>query len=92
MHFDRDSGVTAVREPAGHLCRPPPSVVLPVVLREDEVELAQLREPRQDGPHLVPEEEVHKAGAVDPIGVGPQVIANLNYEIWQTGRHADCDR
>ena len=70
--MDRDSGVTAVREPAHHLRRPPLGVVLPVVLREGEVELAQLREPRQAGQHLVPEEQVQKARAVDPIGVSGQ--------------------
>ena len=58
MHFDRDSGVTAVREPAHHLRRPPLGVVLPVALVEGEVELTRLREPRQDGQHLVPEKEV----------------------------------
>ena len=68
IHFDRDSGVTAVREPAHHLRLPPLGVVLQVVLHEGEVELAQLREPRQDRQHLVPEEEVQKARAVDPIG------------------------
>ena len=67
MHFERDSGVTAVGEPAHHLRRPPPSVVLLVVLPEGEVELAQLRKPRQDGQHLVPEEEAHEAHPVDPI-------------------------
>ena len=68
--MDRDSGVTAVREPAHHLRRPPLGVVLQaVILREGEVELAQLREPRQAGQHLVPEEEVQEADAVDPIKV-----------------------
>ena len=85
MHLDRDGGVTAVREPAHHLRRPPPSVVLPVVLPEDEVELAQLREPRQDGPHLAPEEEVRKARAVDPIRP-PDTIVRL-----ETGLHLNCE-
>ena len=59
--------MTAVREPAHHLRRPPLGVVLQVVLLEGKVELAQLREPRQDRQHLVPEEEVRKACAVDPV-------------------------
>ena len=80
MHFDRDSGVTAVREPAHHLRRPPLGVVLLVVLVEGEVELAQRWEPRQAGQHLVPEEEVQKARAVDPIGVCGQ------------GPHLDIER
>ena len=69
MDRDGDNGVTAVREPADHLRRPPPSVVLLVVLvlPEPEVELAQLREPRQDGQHFVPEKEVQEADAVDTI-------------------------
>ena len=84
MHLDRDSGVTAVREPVHHLRRPPPSVVLPVDLLEGEVELAQLRESRQNGPHLVPEEEVCKARAVDPIRPAMVSVA--------TGLHVNCER
>ena len=59
----------AVREPADNLRRPPMGVVFPVVVPEAEVELTQVREPSQHGQHLVPEEEVHKARAVDPIRV-----------------------
>ena len=68
--------MTAVRKPAHHLRRPPLGVVLPVVLQEDEVELAQLREPRQSGPHLVPEEQVRKAHTIEPI----------------RGQHVNCER
>ena len=67
--------MTAVREPADHLRRPPTRVVLPVVIPETEVELVQLREARQDRQHLVAKEEVHEAGAVDPITRRGSVIA-----------------
>ena len=66
----------AVREPPDDLRHPPPSVVLPVVILEGEVQMVQLRESRQDREHLVLEEEVQEARAVNPIrvvGRGPHV-------------------
>ena len=83
--MDRDSGVTAVREPAHHLRRPPLGVVLLVILLEGEVELAQLREPRQDGQHFVPEKEVQEADAVDTIR--RDIIVSP-----VTGPHVNCER